>query len=504
MAAPTGTVQAHPHVLGSILQTLVDTVISRQSQLPQSGTATPQTVAQRAAPQSSGPPPTTTNTRPDTSQALVAAATEIARLKACGQPLPDAVPADLKAQFGSDIDGAWECAKLTYDLLEAKVTGNEARIQQLQGELRFSTCDPGFALAIVEYLEYFGSDGKHKAIPYISAPTLDSFVVETLPKNARVAIIGDWGTGTAEAVAVLHQALVFKPDVLIHLGDIYYSGVPRECTDYFLDIINTAIDRTKGALPIYNLSGNHDMYDGGVGFYALLPQLNPPGAFSAAQAQPASFCCLRTQGGSWQFLLMDTGYNDHDPFNVTGDVTFLQPDEEAWHVDKIAKFAKTGGRTILLSHHQLFSAFETIGDLSKRPADQSSINPLLWGSWEKFKAAAAPGGGSGDIAAWFWGHEHNLCIYQPYQGVTRGRCAGHGGIPMFVENHPYRTNAKLTNPPVLVDDPSTPGQPLQLASNGTAYAHGFLIIDLNDDQKSAVVNYYQDSAPGVPMYTETL
>jgi Calcineurin-like phosphoesterase len=46
-----------------------------------------------------------------------------------------------------------------------------------------------------------------------------------LPKNSRVLMIGDWGTHMPDNAALLREALKkFNPDVIIHLGDVYYSG----------------------------------------------------------------------------------------------------------------------------------------------------------------------------------------------------------------------------------------------------------------------------------------
>ena len=92
--------------------------------------------------------------------------------------------------------------------------------------------------------------------------------------------------------------------------------------------------------PVYSLAGNHDMYSGGVGYYGLLQQLKQPASYFARNA-------------AWQILGLDTGLHDNDVFSVNTNVTCLEPTEEAWHLDKITN---AGGRkTILLSHHQLFS-----------------------------------------------------------------------------------------------------------------------------------------------------
>jgi hypothetical protein len=73
------------------------------------------------------------------------------------------------------------------------------------------------------------------------------------------------------------------------------------------------------------------------------------------------------------------------------------------------------------------------------------------------------------ISAWFWGHEHNLCIYEPYLGLGKGRCVGHGAIPVFVADEPYTTLPGLVSPPGIV--PST-----TLSTEDQVYTHGFAML----------------------------
>ena len=51
-----------------------------------------------------------------------------------------------------------------------------------------------------------------------------------------MALIADWGTGTAEAKALLERVAAHRPDVLIHLGDVYYSGTESEYDQYLFGI----------------------------------------------------------------------------------------------------------------------------------------------------------------------------------------------------------------------------------------------------------------------------
>ena len=187
-----------------------------------------------------------------------------------------------------------------------------------------------------------------------------------MPSTATIALIADWGTGTAAAINLLKGVALQKPDILIHLGDIYYSGTPAECDGNFKRIIDQTFGRTGAPtdIPVFSMPGNHDMYSGGQGFYNLLQTLNPP-----PLQQPASFFCLRdTAAQRWQFVAMDTGLHDYDPFKVTNVVTFLEKPEEDWLTARIAEFP---GKTILLSHHQFFSAFAQIG----APQQDGALTP---------------------------------------------------------------------------------------------------------------------------------
>ena len=102
--------------------------------------------------------------------------------------------------------------------------------------------------------------------------------------DAQVALVGDWGTGAQPAIQILKHIAGCKPDVLIHLGDIYYSGTPAECASNFSFLIEQLVRRNNPSLLVYTLAGNHDMYCGGAGYYDLICRLNPHNFM-----QPASF-----------------------------------------------------------------------------------------------------------------------------------------------------------------------------------------------------------------------
>ncbi len=383
--------------------------------------------------------------RADAGAAGAREAALIATLRSRGEPVPTAAPAGLG-------ETAWTCARLGLDYLEARLRGDDAAAARLQDDLLASPCDPGWLTVLTAYLDYFGPTGERRAIPYRRPADIQDGVIPVSP-GARIALISDWGTGSDEARGLLRRALAEQPDILIHLGDIYYSGTAAECTDHVERLLIEELGPPGLRIPVFTLSGNHDMYSGGQGYYGLIDRLN-----TAPMRQRASWFCLRSTDGAWQILAADTGLHDHDPFARADTETFIEPEEEAWHLARIREF---GGRTILLSHHPMFSAFYEVAP-ANADGTRGAINEALRGSFTRLAAA-------GPIAAWFWGHEHNLCLYQPYAGLARGRCVGNCAVPVFVVDQPYRTVPSLIDPPQII-----PGT--ELGNDGTVYHRGFTML----------------------------
>ncbi|HEV7669201.1 MAG TPA: metallophosphoesterase [Thermoanaerobaculia bacterium] len=422
-----------------------------------------------------GDPTAPPGTRPTLDHPVVAAAASagaaaVAAGAAGGGTPGPAVPA------GPACSTHDECAQLALRLATAKVEHRPAaEIQPLEDELKFGTCDPLWSEAVAAYVDYFEVD--HGKADYRPSTGLGDPAPLALPENARVALIADWGTGTAEAIALLEKVAAHKPDVLIHLGDVYYSGTEIENDQYFLGPVNQIFGRGPGRpLPVFNLPGNHDMYSGGTAFYTTLDRLNLPPLAPPGQMQTHSFFCLRSSG--WQILGMDTGLHDDDLFDVATSMTYLEDAELAWHKDKIKN--RGGRRTILLSHHQLFSAYSAIGPETN--GDRSE-NALLHSQFADVLDS---------VDAWLWGHEHNLEIYGPYAGLARGRCIGHAAVPVLTGQNPY--TSRVSNKIPLLPSQEAP---VQLGITGDAYNHGYVIAQLDDVARTARLSYYQDTgAPG--------
>ena len=371
------------------------------------------------------------------------------------------------------------CAELSFRYLNALARGDSKALSELKHEFVAGTCDPAWLNTLIEYHLYFESDGKRKPIPYIRASDDGPKTIE-IKTGARVAVAGDWGTGAQPAIDVLKTIADHNPDVFVHLGDIYYSGTSDECQTNFVDPIDLVLRKGTLTPDVFTLSGNHDMYCGGVGFYELIKRLNAPPSI-----QPASFFCLRSADEKWQILAMDTGLHDDSPVSVADAVTFLEDDELAWHCDRIREFP---GRTILLSHHQLFSAFSPIG-AADTSGKRSALNPHLLKAFQKISA-------SGNIAAWFWGHEHTLGIYKPFAGLKRGRCVGHGAVPVSLIDKIYDTLPDLEEPPEIIEA-------TKLGATGGVYTHGYALLEFEGDVCRA--EYFEQNNEGRSrVYVETI
>ena len=384
------------------------------------------------------------------------------------------------------------CASLAVQAALAFVAGDAAKEALIRAQIQDSSCDAGWVTALAAFEAYYASG---QAPKYTNWTNIGDFVYP-IPDTGRngnqlvVAVLADWGTGDpAVAKSSLDALFALKPDVIIHLGDIYYAGTPDECTNNFLSYLVAAC-KANYRVPIYNLAGNHDYYSGGAGYYTLLTELNPQCAPPGTPVQGASFFCLRNT--NWQLQGMDTGYYDHDLFTVSSDITQLQPSEVQWHQDKIAT---AGGRKIiLLSHHQLYSAFENVGT-----GANNYYNPNLLGNFQDAMNAGA-------ITAWYWGHEHLLELYGAFPLLNadqpKGRCIGYSAFPMLKASNPYNLLVQADKLPLLADPPF-------LDTTQDVYDHGFMILTLTDSFGQA--DYYQIPGDGAaapsplnPKYSENL
>lgn len=390
--------------------------------------------------------------RPDLEDPIIGAATELAARIDAGQTSSRLVSLASPATMDA-AEAMLYCARLTMALGEAKAAARARDVERFRAELDPETglCDAEWSEVAEKYasrLVFHLGD-----VPYRRHQSLSDFIIEdALPANARVALVSQLGTGSSGASRVLKQIAARKPDVLIHLGDIYYSGTTFEVERYFLAPLREHLDLSETRC--FSLCGNHDAYSGGTGYYdTLLPALS----------QPASYFCLRND--HWQFIGIDTGLHARIPGRGP---TYLEDSEAEWLRDKL----RTAGnrQTVLLSHHQLFSAFESIGETYYNDSLYTQVADLIE-----------------EIALWIWGHEHRLAIYDAFDplqpSLGRARSIGRGvegsaASPVFPE-----VRIKLHE---------------ELAEDAYAYA----IVELQD--AGARVEYFIDTGEGKPLFDETI
>ena len=213
---------------------------------------------------------------------------------------------------------------------------------------------------------------------------------DQIPNTVRVAILGDWGTGLYGAPACAQSIEKDAKDygVLLHLGDVYYSGTDKEVSDRFLGFWPKKPNAVSRAC-----NSNHEMYTGG---YAYFDRTLP------AFKQAASYFAL--QNDHWLLVGLDSAYKEWELVN----------DQVAWLKGLIANAGDR--KVVLFSHHQLFSWMET-----PKSKMQSALGELLTNK---------------KIYGWYWGHEHRCMIYErhPQFGIY-GRCVGHSGYPYFTDKN---------------------------------------------------------------------
>ncbi len=279
-----------------------------------------------------------------------------------------------------------------------------------------------------------------------------SFQADSLSESARIFLVGDWGTGLYGA-PIIAKTIQNDPrpfTLLMHLGDVYYSGTEKEVRERFLKIWPFRPDATNRAL-----NSNHEMYAGGWGYFDhTLPRFEQASSYFAYQ------------NANWLLIGLDTGYREHD----------LDDEQVAWLNQVIAG---AGNRKIVLfSHHQLYSRLESQG-----PKLALKLNHLLE---------------SRRITAWYWGHEHRCAIYDPHETYGfSGRCLGHGGIPSKrkdVSDFPVKQTVgdilwrrfearNLVPGGLMLDGPNRdiPGY------ENTYGPHGYAVLELNGDKLTEIL-----------------
>jgi hypothetical protein len=258
---------------------------------------------------------------------------------------------------------------------------------------KFDSEDVGWVVVLFARMEE-GLEGKHIFIHHADVTNFR----HDLPVQTSVALFADWATGEAPALSVKAAIEQRSPEYTIHLGDTYYAGFEDEVSHNLIACWPGGVQYGKA----FTLNGNHEMYSGGNAYFELIPMFG----------QAASYFNLGNQ--SWRIIGLDTSYTERGGDAIAsswGELVDLEIDWLKAQIQQAQAF-NPPAKVILLTHHQLFSAFEG-----------TDLGQVLLRQLKSFLD-------SGRIYAWFWGHEHRGVVYAPNALYNfKARCIGHGGFP---------------------------------------------------------------------------
>lgn len=218
----------------------------------------------------------------------------------------------------------------------------------------------------------------------------------------RIALFSDFATGEYHSRYIAHYIAQAKPHYAIHLGDVYYAGIPPEVKAYLEAPLEPLLARSR----VFVMNANHEMLSGGWGYFQYLEDKRTPRPGRVEQEQEASYFSLVSD--KYQVIAIDTAY-DYVHNGELQDAGQLQ-----WLADRLREAKEKGRTTILLSQHEPFGLGER------------SANPLL-----KQVRDCASAVGAWPVDYWFWGDEHYCVLYKKGGNAPFvGSCIGHAGHPV--------------------------------------------------------------------------
>jgi hypothetical protein len=260
------------------------------------------------------------------------------------------------------------------------------------GTGKYQQLDPGWAEAFAVFLESL-IGGKH---PFIANPAIAS-----IPDSVQIALAGDWGTGDwrtpsnpAPSTDVAGQMTSLKPDLTIHLGDVYYSGTGDQEQHEFVNLW------PKGSIGSLALNSNHEMCSGAKPYFQAIAG-SPFGLQNGC-----SYFAL--ENSNWVIVGLDSAYfSPEGGVYMDGSLGPAGGTQVMFLQDQVAK----GKKIIVLTHHN---------GLSEDGLSTTNLWPQVMSG---FATNAGP-------TLWYWGHAHAGAVYKPFGPANvSARCCGHGALP---------------------------------------------------------------------------
>ena len=315
----------------------------------------------------------------------------VAQTHTAPAPDPSVAHQALLAQTALTNDQDRVADSLPADVVIAVGAGGE-----IWGTGKYQQLDPGWTESVAVWLENLLL-GKHAFNNVTPNPVL-------IPDQVQIAIAGDWGTGewrttsnTAPGTRVGSQIASLRPDLSVHLGDVYYAGSSDEEQHLLVNLW------PGGWLGAVTMNSNHEMYSGATPYFQVA--LGSP-AFQIQQQ--CSFFAF--ENNAWVIVGLDSAYYSNEE-GLYEDGSLYPGTGPQVQLDFLKAQVAKGKKVIVLTHHN--------GLLE----DGSSPTNL----WSQVMSAFADGAGP---AYWYWGHVHAATVFKPYGPANvLSRCCGHGALP---------------------------------------------------------------------------
>ena len=225
-----------------------------------------------------------------------------------------------------------------------------------------------------------------------------------IPDQVTIALAGDFGTGNygagdSPSTKISKFIPTLKPEITVHLGDVYYAGTSGEESSTLMTFW------PRGSLGSFTLNSNHEMYSGGGPYFD--EAVGGP-VFNKLQS-PYSFFAL--ENSNWVIVGLDTAYFA-DELKLYMDGTLGSNNAQ---VPFLQAQARKGKKMVLLTHHN---------GLPENGMPGASPLKLFTEITSALAGLSLP-------AYWYWGHQHAGVVYKPLpaQNGMLCRCLGHAALP---------------------------------------------------------------------------
>ncbi|CAF1304256.1 unnamed protein product [Adineta steineri] len=268
--------------------------------------------------------------------------------------------------------------------------------------------------------------------------------------TVNIALASDWGAGTLEAALVAsamvngldlsmgqEQATSDLPHYTIHLGDIYYVGLPTEVQHCCLGIkpkwAEQGVRWPIGQNGSFTIPGNHELYSRGFGYWDyFLPTVglfNPQDLTKPIQSQKTSYWVL--ENDQWRIIGLDSGYDSYSLLSIDNSAIKFPSKLMDWLKNVVGLNPQMTDKRglIFFTHHQVVSAWNEKPN-TDFPSQIASLLP------------------EGRTVLYLWGHEHRLSFYEKQTIIPStisnktltfyGRCIGNSGFPTLAKELPVK------------------------------------------------------------------